>query len=87
MSLKIEFVKEDGTIFALAQNTMYKGKYYDEILFAEIESNVEGGMLIRWEDDYMTKVPATKDNYRELVLKDITNHKPHVNGASFDMEE
>jgi hypothetical protein len=82
--MKIDFVKEDGCVFALAQNAVYKGKHYDELMFAEIESD---GTTIRWEDDYMNKIPASSlEEAKKYILSNLVHHKPHVNGAAYDIE-
>jgi hypothetical protein len=88
LQMKIDFVTEDGTTFAIAQKTTYKGKFYDELMFAELDKHPTEGWFVRWEDSFMIKIPvASAEEGKKLILRDLVLHKPHVNGAVFDLTE
>ena len=55
-------------------------------MFAEIDHK-DDVYYLRWEDDYMNKIPfSTEEQARIIVQRDHLLHRPHVNGASFDIK-
>ena len=80
----MKFEQEGNTIFAIEQNVMYKGKFHDELMWAEIEE-VPGGMQIRWEDDFSNPVEVeSMDVAKHYMLVHKHKHTPYINGFSYD---
>jgi len=83
--MTIIFENELDTTFALSKNVTYRGRWNDELMWAEIDRK-NGKFILRWEDNYMNKIEFNSEEAaREIVRRDHLMHRPHVNGASFDI--
>lgn len=90
----ITFITEDNTIFAVEQSVEKGGKFYDELMYAEI-SRLEVGVKLQWEDDWQHPLYfKSADDNKELLIKSAQQyvtenyhrHTPFVNGLQFDLE-
>ena len=78
------FEEENDTIFAIEQNVFYKGKYHDELMWAEIKK-VGAYWELRWEDSYQEfRSFNLLEHAKHYVLVHKHEHSPHVNGYSYD---
>lgn len=83
--MTIEFIKEDNTIFAISTNVLYRSRVYDELMWAEIDYHGTS-VTLRWEDDYMKKIMcASVESAKKKVEEEHMTHKPHYNGASYEV--
>jgi len=85
--MTIQYIKEDGTIYAISEDCEYKKRMYDELMWAEIETNDAGDVLLKWEDDYMKPVICESVSQAKTTIQnDHMLHTPHVNGASYEIK-
>lgn len=91
--MKIIFEGPDETngyieFFAISQLEIYKGKAYDELMWAEIRYYGPGKWRVVWEDDWQNKIWCYNlEEAKDYILKNYTNHAPFINGTAFDIEE
>ncbi len=86
--MKIIFeTDQEGTTYALSKNETWRGRWHDELLWCEINKK-ENVYYLLWEDSYPNKQSfSTEELARTEVLRSYTSHKPHSNGASYDINE
>lgn len=84
--MKITFIEEDNSIFAVAQNVEKGGKFYDEILYAEILQK-DGKIFVIFEDDWQNKLPFENlKTAEEFVKNNYHKHNGHVNGNIYNID-
>jgi hypothetical protein len=84
--MKIDFIEEGNSIFAVSQNVEKNGKFYDELLWAEIIW-VKEGIFIIWQDDWQNRI-YSESRYKAMdyIRKEYSKHTPIVNGHVTDLE-
>ncbi len=79
---KIIFLEEDGIYFALAQFELYKGKWCDELFYAEISPDFK----VTWQDDWKNPVKfETLSQAQTYIRENYLKHTPHVNGRTYEV--
>jgi hypothetical protein len=74
-------------VYAVTQLEVYKGKFYDELFFAEIRPR-DGLFELRWEDDWFNKITLTSMiDVKDHIEKYYYKHTPHINGRAYDADE
>lgn len=97
--MKLQFVEEitagTKTIFAIAQNVEKGGKFFDELMYAEINPGVRLGrhddmidsVQVTWEDDWQKKEYFHDINSaKNYINENYFRHQPYINGAQFDLQ-
>lgn len=85
--MTILFEREGETTFAVAKNEIYKGKFCDELMYAEIQKT-ENLFKVFFEDSYSKKYQfSTEDLAKAFVLREYDRHQPHVNGSTYDISD
>ena len=86
--MKIKFVQSDGSYFAISENAFYNGRYFDELMWAEITPKGDG-FSVKWEDAWNKPetIPGSFDEVSKHIFSTHKSHKPHINGASYEAEE
>jgi hypothetical protein len=101
MKITFEEGRDNGyeEYFAISQLEVYRGKAYDELMWAEIAvgeltdkifKTIDGGNTYRvmWEDDWQNpEFFSTLAECKAHILKTFHRHTPHVNGVVFDINE
>lgn len=83
---KIDFIEDGNIVYAVSQKTLYKGKMYDELMWAEIEQGKDT-VFVRWEDDFMKRHPFLNiDLAKAFITNNTVFHSPHINGASYNLD-
>lgn len=78
--MRMQFIKENESFFAIAQQQIFKGYNWDEMQFAEITPAL-GGWMVRWEDDYSNPINfSTLIEAQKHVENSYFKHYPHSNG-------
>lgn len=87
--MKIEFEKDSTSsiYFAVSKMEVWKGKVHDELMWAEITPDANNNTFtVVWEDDYYNPLTAnTLDEAKDHIRKNFSKHKPHINGASYNI--
>ena len=86
--MKIDFVEEGNSIFAVAQNVEKNGKFYDELWWAELEvKRMDGLTYVTWQDDWQNPEKfATLHDAKAWVILNHNKHIAVINGAVNDLE-
>jgi hypothetical protein len=102
MTIKFVEGRENGYLeyFAISQLEKYKGKVYDELMWAEITPGIiamkrraigitpsmpEEAFIVIWEDDWQNKlVFTTLEEAKQHIIKNFHKHVPHNNGKIFE---
>jgi hypothetical protein len=87
--MKIDFEEDLHTTFAISTNVEYQHKQCSELLWAEIGTTKDPGVVIlRWEDNWSTKISCKDvEQAKKLVLRDYYRHKPYINGQAWDLKD
>jgi hypothetical protein len=90
--MKIIFEKDSRNgyeeFFAISQMEIWKGKVYDELMWAEIRLVVTRLFRVVWEDAWQApEFKTTLDEAKAFILQNYAKHTPHINGAAFSIEE
>lgn len=76
---------ETKTIYCISQNCVFQKRSYEELLWAEIQQ-MGNDFVVMWEDDWTTKyVRPSLEEAKRLVENNHLLHKPHINGASYEI--
>jgi hypothetical protein len=78
--MRIIYIEENGTHFAVAQDQVFDGFLYEEAMWAEIKPSL-GAYQVTWEDDFSN--PFHCDTLLDAKLhveKNYFHHQPHSNG-------
>ena len=80
----IKFLEENGSHFAVAQFEIYKTRWCDELLFAEVTSE----NLVIWQDDWQNPVPfETFYQAERYIRENYLQHQPLVNGNTYPVKQ
>lgn len=84
--MTVEFNKEpDFTLSALSFNVVWKGKYTEELYWADI-SKALGSFMVRWNDRYDQPVHCdSEDLAKQHVIENYMKHCPHINGRQYEL--
>ncbi len=84
--MTILFEQERDSTFAISKNELYQHKQCDELLWAEIQRKGDV-YYVAWEGEYPKKTAfSTLEQAKSHILRECTNHRPYINGASFDLD-
>lgn len=84
--MKIDFVKEDGTIYAISTDAIYRQRVHDELLWAEIEPK-NGKHRVMWEDNHLSIFDFDSLMLAQTHISQFhLQHKPYINGNSYKLE-
>ncbi len=76
----ILFIEENGSFFAVAQYEMYKGRWCDELLFAEVTPQNS----VIWQDDWQHPIKfETFSEAERYIRENYLKHTPHINGGTY----
>lgn len=80
--MKIKFEKDNESLtFAVSQNVIHDGYFYDEIIWAEITELGPRSFEVRWESDYSNpKLFGSMAEAEDHVKKKWNKYKPTQNG-------
>ena len=79
----ITFITEDRSIFAIEQNIVKNGKFYDELFYAEITDF----NTVIWQDNWKEILEfKTLEEAKQHILDNYTKHTPHKNGGEYDID-
>jgi hypothetical protein len=81
--MKIEFLTEGGTTFAVALNQKFKRRFYEELLFAEV-APMGDGVVVRWNDDFFNPQPFSNiEEAKQTIINEHSSHTPESNGKEW----
>jgi len=84
--MRLTFVKEDGTYYAVAFDQIFNGEMCQEWMFAEISPSL-GAFMVRWENDYSNPLHFnTLPEAKIYIEKNHYKYNPIPNGAKFNVE-
>lgn len=81
--MNIEFLSEPGTVFVLALDQKYKGKFHDELIYGEI-TPFGSGYALRWSDNFFSPEPfSSLEEAKEYAKQNYSKHEPTSNGKQW----
>lgn len=85
--MKIKFESGDDSYFAISENAFWRGLMYEELLWAEVKPSGNKYVVV-WEDAWNKLIKFDSiDEARQHVEQNFKNHKPHINGKEYNMED
>lgn len=83
--MRIQFLKEDSSYYAVAQQQAFKGFMWEEMMFAEISPSLKA-WAVKWEDDWSNPIHFdTLIEAQKHIEKEYFRHKPHSNGKKYEL--
>lgn len=90
MTIRFEESTDNGYIeyYAISQLEIWRGKAHDELLWAEIRQTGPKEFRVVWEDDWQHPVfVESLAAAKQHILSTYSEHEPHINGTTFDIDE
>lgn len=84
----MKFEKDnDGTIFAFQNQVVFNGNWYEELIWAEIDTRLPMP-IVRFESDYYNpKSFNTLEEAKNHIVRFYKNYTPQSNGTSHPIED
>lgn len=78
----IKFEREKNILFAISQNIVLDGYWYEEVIWAEIDDQTHEYIELRWVDEWSNLMQFdTLDAAKFHIKENCGLHKFHQNGT------